>query len=56
MENFVLIGKAKAVFQIIELMARGEKAVKTPKTGGKVIRNGPINKSRFTRHNAPYWN
>lgn len=56
MENFVLIGKAKAVFQIIELMAKGEKAVKAPKTEGKVIRNGSINKSRFILPNAPYWN
>ncbi len=29
MENFVLAGKAKTVFQLIELMAKGEKATKT---------------------------
>ena len=28
MENFVLVGKAKTVFQIIELMAKGEEAKK----------------------------
>ncbi len=30
MEKFVLAGKAKTVFQIIELMARGEAATRTP--------------------------
>ena len=38
MENFVLIGKAKTVFQIIELMAKGEKAAKARKTEGKTNR------------------
>ena len=28
MQNFVLAGKAKTVFQIIELMAKGEEAEK----------------------------
>ena len=28
MENFVLVGKAKTVFQIIELMAKGEESKK----------------------------
>jgi len=31
MENFVLAGKAKTVFQLIELMAKGEKATKDKK-------------------------
>ena len=30
MEKFVLAGKAKTVFQIIELMAKGETANRTP--------------------------
>ncbi len=32
MENFILAGKAKNVFRLIELMAMGEKAEKKPKT------------------------
>ena len=32
MQNFVLAGKAKNVFRLIELMAKGEKA---EKSGGK---------------------
>ena len=32
MENFVLAGKAKTVFQLIDLMAKGEKAKKMQKT------------------------
>ena len=31
MENFVLVGKAKTVFQIIELMAKGEESKKEEK-------------------------
>lgn len=31
MENFVIAGKAKTVFQLIELMAKGEKADKAKK-------------------------
>ena len=56
MENFVLIGKAKTVFQIIELMAKGEKAVKAQKTEGKVMRKNTINKSRSILPNTPYFN
>ena len=29
MENFVLVGKAKTVFKLIALMAKGEKAEKS---------------------------
>lgn len=35
MENFVVAGKAKTVFQLIELMAKGEKAEKELKAGDK---------------------
>ena len=38
MENFVLAGKAKTVFQLIELMAKGEKAAKAQKTDKKMNR------------------
>ena len=34
MENFVLVGKAKTVFQIIELMAKGEELKKQRKADG----------------------
>jgi len=35
MQNFVLSGKAKTVFKVIELMAKGEQAEKTEKKEGK---------------------
>jgi len=35
MEDFVLVGKAKTVFQLIELMAKGEKAGNASKTKEK---------------------
>jgi len=35
METFVLSGKAKTVFHLIELMAKGEKAEKVQKTEEK---------------------
>jgi len=35
MESFVLAGKAKTVFQLIELMAKGEKEEHARKTGKK---------------------
>lgn len=35
MENFVLAGKAKTVFKLVELMAKGEKAEKVEKKGKK---------------------
>ena len=38
MENFVLKGKAKTVFRLIELMAKGEKAEQVQKTGKKQSR------------------
>ena len=31
MENFVLVGKANTVFQLIKLMAKGEKVEKSQK-------------------------
>jgi hypothetical protein len=39
MENFVLVGKAKTVFQLIELMAKGEKAKKQEKSNDKKNNN-----------------
>ncbi len=36
MENFVLAGKAKNVFRLVELMARGEKAETQQKIEKKV--------------------
>lgn len=35
MENFVLAGKAKNVFRLLELMAKGEKAEKAERKGNK---------------------
>jgi hypothetical protein len=35
MQNFVLSGKAKTVFKVIELMAKGEQVEKTENKGGK---------------------
>ena len=35
MQNFVVSGKAKTVFRLIELMARGEKAEETEKKESK---------------------
>ena len=35
MQNFVLAGKAKTVFRLIELMAKGEKLEKAGKKGDK---------------------
>jgi len=35
MQKFVLSGKAKTVFKVIELMAKGEEAEKNEKKGGK---------------------
>lgn len=36
MEKFVLAGKAKTVFQIIELMAKGEEFTKKQEAGKKI--------------------
>lgn len=38
MEKFVLAGKAKTVFQIIELMARGETATKAAEAESEQIK------------------
>ena len=35
MQNFVLSGKAKTVFKVIELMAKGEQVEKTEKRENK---------------------
>jgi hypothetical protein len=34
MQNFVLVGKAKTVFRLIELKAKQEEAAKNAKKGG----------------------
>ncbi len=46
MENFVLAGKAKNVFRLIELMAMGEKVEKQQKT-----KEGKDQKWRFGKWN-----
>ena len=38
MEKFVLAGKAKTVFQIIELMAKGEEAKKKQETNDRKMK------------------
>ena len=38
MENFVILGKAKTVFQIIELMAKGEEFNKKQEADEKKMR------------------
>jgi hypothetical protein len=35
MENFVLVGKAKTVFRLIELKAKREEAARKARKGGK---------------------
>jgi hypothetical protein len=35
MDNFVLAGKAKTVFKLVELLAKAEKAEKTERKGHK---------------------
>jgi hypothetical protein len=35
MQNFVLVGKAKTVFRLIELKAKREEAARNAKKGGK---------------------
>ena len=35
MDNFVLAGKAKTVFRLVELLAKAEQAEKTEKLGNK---------------------
>ena len=48
MENFVLAGKAKTVFQILELMARGEEQ-------GRAVKNNDTLTELVLNKSIPLW-